>query len=50
MKPYIVNEFKKQKFWCRSIELIPSITINLYKDYKLESIRFSWLGFTIGFH
>jgi hypothetical protein len=45
---YTGNEFKKKTIWSRSIEVIPSLTLNLYQNYKIESIRFSWLGFTIG--
>ena len=48
MKIYTEHDYKKKTLLLRSFDLIPSICINLYPNYKFESIRFSWLGFTIG--
>lgn len=45
---YIGHEFKNKTIWCRNIEILPSLSLILYEDYKIESIRFSWLGFNIG--
>ena len=49
MKVKIFNEYGKNDF-CRCIELIPSFTFCLYKNFKVESFRISWLGFTIGIY
>ena len=48
MRLYTGHEFEKKTIWCRNIEILPSISLNLYENYKIESIRFSWLGFTVG--
>lgn len=48
MKFYTGHEFKNKTLWCRNIEILPSLSLSLYENYNIESIRLSWLGFTIG--
>ncbi len=48
MKIYTGSEYKKGVGTLRSIDITPSLNLNLYDDYSFESVRLSWLGFTIG--
>lgn len=47
MKLFFDHEFKKNPLFLRNIEILPSLTICFYPKYEIESLRFSWLGFTI---
>jgi hypothetical protein len=48
MKLYLFNDYKKHTVFGRSIEIIPSLSMHFYENWRFESVRLSWLGFTIG--
>lgn len=51
MTLYFYNDWKRanRNIFLRTFDLTPSLSIHLYDDWKFESIRFSWLGYNIGF-
>lgn len=50
MKVHLNNDWKKTVVLMRCFEIIPSLSINFYENYRFESVRMSWLGFDIGFY
>jgi len=50
MKLHFDHHYKKKTIFLRNISIIPNLTFNFYENWKIESIRFDWLGFELSFY
>ena len=51
IKFHFTNEYKETYLdYLRDFEILPSVCLYTYKNYTFESIRFSWLGLTLGIY
>lgn len=50
MKFHFENDWKKEVFCLRGFSIIPDFYLSFYKNWKFESVRFSWLGFVVGIY